>query len=162
MAAELTADGFETRLGIALVAHDRLKPELAAWAAENADKLSQHRLFATGTTGRVLCEAAPRLRISALESGPLGGDLQIGSKLVEGEIDLLIFFVDPLTPQPHDVDVKALIRIATLYGAPLACNRATADALLTAPWFAEPELLQRRPSPLADAYRQRAVAGGPS
>lgn len=155
----MTAD---ERIGIALVAHDRLKTELADWAADHRETLGRCRLYATGTTGGVLMTRCPDLAIERLESGPLGGDLQIGALLVEGRVDMLVFFVDPLTPQPHDVDVKALIRIATLYGAPLACNRATADALIASPWLtdrlADPASRPaRQVSPLAEAHRSRAI-----
>ncbi len=151
----------KTRLGLGLVAHDRLKPALAAWAAARHERLSRHRLYATGTTGRILLEAIPGAAITRVESGPLGGDLQIGAAIVEGRIDALIFLVDPLTPQPHDVDVKALIRICTVYGAPLALNLPTADALLAADWFDQPDLLRRAPNPFAEDYKARRLAPHP-
>lgn len=150
----------DNRLGIAMVAHDRMKSVLADWVSTSATALAPHRLYATGTTGRVLREHIPDLDLTLLESGPLGGDLQIGAKVVDGEIDVLIFFVDPLTPQPHDVDVKALIRIATLYGTPMACNRATAEALIHAPWFTDPKLLVRDVNVHAEAYRARTLSDG--
>ncbi len=144
-------------LGIALVAHDRMKPMLAEWTAEHHERLARHRLFATGTTGETIRERLPDLEITCLASGSLGGDLQIGAKLVDGEIDMLVFFVDPLTPQPHDVDVKALIRIATLYDVPMACNRATAETLIAAPWIEQPEKLEQVQQPLT---RLDAVIAG--
>lgn len=150
------------RLGLALVAHDRLKPALVDWAVARRDRLIPHRLFATGTTGRLLREALPEAEITRVESGPLGGDLQIGSAIVEGRVDALIFLVDPLTPQPHDVDVKALIRICTVYGAPLALNLPTAEALLSAEWFDHPEHLKRAPNPFAESYKARSLAPFPS
>ncbi len=115
------------RLG--LVAHDQKKEDLVSWAKDNLSTLRQFELFATGTTGGAVVEAT-QLDMALLKSGPLGGDAQLGAKIVEGELDGLIFFVDPLTALPHDVDVKALVRLATLYNVPLACNRATADAVL--------------------------------
>ena len=115
---------------IALVAHDQRKDALAKWAADWAELLARFRIVATGTTGGRVAEAAPRLEVRRLKSGPLGGDQQIGAMIAEGEVDALVFFVDPLAPHPHDVDVKALIRMATLADIPFACNRSTADALM--------------------------------
>jgi methylglyoxal synthase len=134
-------------LGIALIAHDRMKPALADWAAKHAGRLGRHRLFATGTTGGTVLDRVPDLAIRRVKSGPLGGDLQIGARLADGEIDVVVFFVDALTPQPHDVDVKALIRIATLYDVPMAVSPATADALMTAPWIDDPTQLPARTEP---------------
>jgi methylglyoxal synthase len=114
---------------IALIAHDNLKATLLAWAAKNKKALSKHFLFATATTGGEL-EKNLKLKVHKFKSGPLGGDLQIGAKIAEGEIDMMIFFWDPLSPHSHDVDVKALLRIAAVYDIPLACNRATADYIL--------------------------------
>jgi methylglyoxal synthase len=116
---------------IGLVAHDDKKDELVAWALENRAQLSQHELWATGTTGGQVVEGTG-LAVTRLLSGPLGGDAELGAMIAEGRIDVLIFFVDPLTAQPHDVDVKALIRLATLYNTLFAVNRATADAVLAA------------------------------
>lgn len=115
---------------IGLVAHDKKKQDLTVWCGQSKQKLAQHKLFATGTTGKAIVEATD-LPVQLLKSGPLGGDAQLGAMIVEGELDGLVFFIDPLTAMPHDVDVKALIRLATLYDVPFACNKATADAVLT-------------------------------
>lgn len=117
---------------VALIAHDNCKSGLLEWARYNRDTLSRHELFATGTTGRLL-SAELGLSITCFLSGPLGGDQQVGAAIVEGRIDFVIFFWDPLEPQPHDVDVKALLRIAVVHNVPIACNRATADFLLSSP-----------------------------
>lgn len=117
---------------IALIAHDEKKDDMAAFAARHEKALSQARIVATGTTGGRVLEACPTLDVTRLKSGPLGGDQQIGALIATGEVDLLIFFVDPLTPMPHDVDVKALMRLAIVYDIPMALNRATAEDLLVA------------------------------
>ena len=117
---------------IALVAHDNKKQDLVEWAKFNRDLLAHHDICATGTTGEIL-ERELGFKITKLRSGPLGGDLQIGTKIVEGDVDFLIFFWDPLEPQPHDPDVKALLRMAVVWNIPIACNRATADFMISSP-----------------------------
>lgn len=117
---------------IALVAHDNKKSDLIEWAKYNRNLLAGHVVFATGTTGAVL-ERELDIPIHRLQSGPLGGDQQIGAKIVDNEIDFLIFFWDPLEPMPHDPDVKALLRMAVVWNIPIACNRATADFMISSP-----------------------------
>jgi methylglyoxal synthase len=119
-----------TKKRIALVAHDGKKAELVMWAAKYRELLANHSLYGTGTTG-ALIESELSLPVTKCASGPLGGDQQIGAMIVDEKLDMLIFFWDPLTSQPHDPDVKALLRIAALYEIPIACNRASADFLLT-------------------------------
>lgn len=126
------ADGDRTgdrQLRVGLVAHDSKKDEMIDWAGRWRDVLAPHALVATGTTGGVIASAHPDLSVRRLRSGPLGGDQQMGALIAEGELDVLIFFMDPLTPMPHDVDVKALIRLAAVYDIPVACTPSTADCI---------------------------------
>ena len=117
---------------IALIAHDHRKADLLEWSRYNRATLAQHELFATGTTGQLVADELD-LPVNRFLSGPLGGDQQVGAAIAEGRIDLVIFFSDPLAAHPHDVDVKALLRIAVLYDIPIACNRASADFMLSSP-----------------------------
>ncbi len=119
---------------IVLIAHDSRKQDLLEWVRFNREVLKEHRLFATGTTGALIARRAD-LEVTLFKSGPLGGDQQVGARIADGGLDILIFFWDPLEPQPHDPDVKALLRIAVLYNIPTACNRATADFLVASPLF---------------------------
>ncbi len=123
-----------SRKRIALVAHDSRKEDLLEWVAFNADVLREHRLLATGTTGALITRHTG-LEVTRFRSGALGGDQQVGAKIADGELDLLIFFWDPLAPLPHDPDVKALLRLAVLYNVPTACNRSTADFMVASPLF---------------------------
>ena len=131
------------RLRIALIAHDNKKADLREWAGFNRTVLARQRLSATGTTGRLLADDLGLL-ITCVQSGPLGGDQQIGARIAEGDIDMLIFFWDPLEPQPHDPDVKALLRLAMVWNIPVACNRASADFLISSPLM-EPGYRRREP-----------------
>ncbi|MFQ9510382.1 MAG: methylglyoxal synthase [Lachnospiraceae bacterium] len=119
---------------IALIAHDNKKNDLINWCKVNKKILSEHNLCGTGTTARMITEKTG-LSVKGYNSGPLGGDQQIGAKIVEGKIDLIIFLSDPLTAQPHDPDVKALLRIAQVYDIPIANNKATADFIITSPYM---------------------------
>ena len=124
---------------LALVAHDNRKKDLVEWVEWNYQEIEKHNLICTGTTGKVIRDAlakksnipAKKIPVKRLKSGPLGGDQQMGAMIVEGKIDFMIFFWDPMQPQPHDVDVKALLRIAVLYNIPIASNRSTADFMIT-------------------------------
>lgn len=124
----MSADAGRGLLG--LVAHDSKKDEMVAWATAHRDVLARFAIVATGTTGGRILDACPELRLTRLKSGPLGGDQQIGAMIATGEVDMLIFFIDPLSALPHDVDVKALTRLATVYDIPMALNRATAEKLI--------------------------------
>lgn len=115
---------------IALIAHDQKKDDMADFARQHQNALSAFRIIATGTTGGRVQDACPDLNVIRLKSGPLGGDQQIGAMIATGDVDMLVFFVDPLTSMPHDVDVKALTRLATVYDIPMALNRATAERLI--------------------------------
>lgn len=143
------------RKKIALVAHDNKKQDLFEWARFNKDLLAQHDLYATGTTGTILGEELD-LTIVKLESGPLGGDQQIGAKISEGDIDFVIFFWDPLEPLPHDPDIKALLRIAVVWNIPIACNRASADFMISSPLMAG---AYQRLVPDYSSYKARLGAG---
>jgi methylglyoxal synthase len=136
---------------VALIAHDNKKEDMLQWAEFNVETLKQHQLFATRTTGKLL-EKELSLEITVLESGPLGGDLQIGACIANGEIDFLVFFWDPLTQLPHDPDVKALLRVAAVWNIPIACNRASADFLISSPLMCQE---YQRILPDYDSYRQR-------
>jgi methylglyoxal synthase len=140
---------------IALVAHDNRKKDLLEWVEWNYEVLIKHKLICTGTTGKMVEETIKKrlteederhFEIKKLRSGPLGGDQQLGAMIAEGEIDLIIFLWDPMQPQPHDVDVKALLRISVLYNIPTACNRSTADFIISSP------LLKARYKPIVKDY----------
>ena len=118
------------RPNLALIAHDQQKDDLVEFVTKHSEMFQRCKLYATGTTGGKISDAQPQLDMTALKSGPLGGDQQIGGLIAEGGIDGLIFFVDPLTPMPHDVDVKALMRLAIVYDIPMALNRSTAEIML--------------------------------
>ena len=140
---------------IALVAHDNKKRDLVEWAKYNRVLLAHHKIYATGTTGEIL-EQELGFKVNKLQSGPLGGDQQIGAKIADSEIDFLIFFWDPLEPQPHDPDVKALLRMAVVWNIPIACNRASADFMISSPLM---DSDYDRLVPDYDAYRTQKIAG---
>jgi len=140
-----------SKKNIALVAHDEKKHDLLEWARFNKPILTQYELYATGTTGKLL-EEELGIEIHKLQSGPLGGDQQIGAMIAAGEIDLLIFFWDPLTTQPHDSDVRALLRISVVWNIPVACNRASADFMISSPLLAS---TYQRLSPDYHEYTER-------
>ena len=144
---------------IGLVAHDAMKKDLIEWVLRNSERLIGHKFYCTGTTGTLIREALKEKHpdvewdITILKSGPLGGDQQIGSRIVEGEIDYLFFFTDPMTLQPHDTDVKALTRLAGVENIVFCCNRSTADHIITSPLFVDPEY--ERTHPDYTGYTQR-------
>ena len=156
MIAHASAQG--SSRNIALIAHDHRKPDLVEWALFNRETLSKHELFATGTTGQILSDELG-LPVNRYLSGALGGDQQVGAAIAEGKIDLVIFFSDPLAAHAHDVDVKALLRIAVLYDVPIACNRASADFMLSSPLMVSayerhPQMPQMTPT--VDQERKRS------
>ena len=144
---------------IGLVAHDAMKKDLIEWVLWNSERLIGHKFYCTGTTGTLIRDALKEKHpyvegdITILKSGPLGGDQQIGSRIVEGEIDYLFFFTDPMTLQPHDTDVKALTRLAGVENIVFCCNRSTADHIITSPLFVDPEY--ERTHPDYTGYTQR-------
>jgi methylglyoxal synthase len=141
---------------IGLVAHDNKKRDLLEWARYNKQTLAKHRLYATGTTGKIL-EQELGLPVTKLQSGPLGGDQEVGARIANSEIDFLIFFWDPLEPHPHDPDVKALLRLAVVWNIPIACNRATADFMISSPLMVEE---YDRLVPDYTGYKTRKIAAG--
>ena len=141
---------------IALVAHDNKKQDLLEWARFNRVLLAHHQVFATGTTGEIL-EKELGFKVTKLQSGPLGGDQQVGARIVSNEIDFLIFFWDPLEPQPHDPDVKALLRMAVVWNIPIACNRASADFMISSPLM---DSEYKRLVPDYREYRSRKITLG--
>lgn len=148
---------------IALVAHDNCKKDLVEWVEWNWQLLKEHELICTGTTGRLVAEAIAskmdegesiNIKLRRLKSGPFGGDQQLGAMIAEGNIDVLIFFWDPMEPQPHEVDIKALLRISVLYNIPSACNRSTADFLISSHLMTEP---YERSVPDYSSYLNRKI-----
>jgi len=145
-----------SRKKIALVAHDNKKMELIEWVRFNRVLLRGHQIFATGTTGKLL-QAELDIEVIILQSGPLGGDQQVGARIADGEIDFMIFFWDPLEPHPHDPDVKALLRLAVVWNIPIACNRASADFMISSPLM---DTDYDRIIPDYDLYRSRKILMG--
>lgn len=140
---------------IALVAHDNKKVDLVEWAKFNRDLLAHHKVYATGTTGDML-ERELGFPILKLQSGPLGGDQQVGAMIADDQINFLIFFWDPLEPMPHDPDVKALLRMAAVWNIPIACNRASADFMISSPLM---DSEYERIIPDYESYRKRSLPG---
>jgi methylglyoxal synthase len=147
---------------IALVAHDNRKRDLIEWVEWNYRALMEHKVVCTGTTGNMIEEVLKRklgkekseINITKLKSGPLGGDQQLGAMIAEGYVDMIVFLWDPMTPHPHDVDVKALLRIAVVYNIPIACNRSTADFMFSSP------LMNQKYTPVMkdyEAYMKRSL-----
>ena len=132
----VTTKKLPQRKCIALIAHDHKKEDMVQWVSHNKQILSKHELYATGTTGRLVEEALDR-PVKKFLSGPLGGDQQIGSLIATGDIDIVIFFWDPMEAQPHDTDVKALLRLCAVWNIPMACDRSTADFIITSPFMYE-------------------------
>ena len=151
MASNKVPMGHDKSIG--LVAHDNKKRDLVEWAKFNRILLAHHRIYATGTTGQML-EEELGFEVVKLQSGPLGGDQQIGAKIADGEIDFLIFFWDPLEPMPHDPDVKALLRMAVVWNIPIACNRSSADFMISSPLM---DAEYDRLVPDYDVYREREI-----
>lgn len=145
--------GMEPDKRIALVAHDNKKQDLVEWAKFNRDLLAHHQIYATGTTGDML-ERELGFSVNKLQSGPLGGDQQVGAMIVNDEINFLIFFWDPLEPMPHDPDVKALLRMAAVWNIPIACNRASADFMISSPLM---DSMYSRIIPDYEGYRRRNI-----
>ena len=154
MASNKVPMGHDKSIG--LVAHDNKKRDLVEWAKFNRVLLAHHRIYATGTTGQML-EEELGFEVVKLQSGPLGGDQQIGAKIADGEIDFLIFFWDPLEPMPHDPDVKALLRMAVVWNIPIACNRSSADFMISSPLM---DAEYDRLVPDYDVYRERELGEG--
>lgn len=140
---------------IVMVAHDAKKIELLNWVKYNAPILRNHILYATGTTGGLINRECPDLNVIRLRSGPLGGDQQVGAMIAENRVDFLIFFTDPMTTQPHDVDVKALTRLSVLYNLPMACNKATADYIISSPLVFDADY--QREVPNYSIYTEREI-----
>jgi methylglyoxal synthase len=155
-AASLRSTERDSIRRVALVAHDNCKEDLLDWAEYNRGTLTGHALMATGTTGRMLAERL-ELDVDILLSGPLGGDQQLGAKIATGEVDVLIFFWDPLEAQPHDPDVRALLRISAVWNVAVACNRATADYIVSSPLFTSKHYEARLPD-FSD-HLEREVVG---
>lgn len=145
----------ENKLTVALVAHDNKKKDLINWCKHNKELLQAYRLVATGTTGKLLQQEVG-VEVLRLQSGPLGGDMQLGAMIAEGGVDFLVFFWDPLEAQPHDPDIKALLRIAAVWNIPVACNRATADFIFTSRLLNEN---YDRQMPEFEEYLNRRVDG---